>query len=112
MKDLATIEDFLKLDVRVGEIIGAEASPAQKPSYRLEIDFGPEVGQRVSSAAVQEFYGADELLGRKVVAIVNLAPRQVATVMSQVLCLGAVSSDGRVRLLLPESDAHVGDRIA
>lgn len=106
------VEQFGRVDMRVGRIVAAEEFPeARKPSYRLTVDFGP-LGVRRSSAAIRPFYAREELVGRLVVAVVNFPPRQIARFMSEVLVLGAVDEEGRVRLLRPDDGARPGDRIA
>ena len=106
------IEDFKKVEMRVGRVIDVQDFPeARNPSYKLRIDFGP-MGRRASSAAVQPWYRKDELLGRLVVAVTNFPPRQIGPFISEVLCLGAVESDGRVILLRPDEEAELGARIA
>jgi len=107
-----TIGDFQKVEMRVGMIIDVQDFPeARNPSYKLRVDFGP-VGIRTSSAAVQRWYGKEELLGRRVIAVTNFPPRQIGPFMSEVLCLGAVQSDGRVVLLRPDVEGELGARIA
>lgn len=107
-----TVEDFQKVQMRVGRILGVEEFPeARKPSYRLRIDFGPN-GVKQTSAAVRPWYKPDELLGRLVVAVTNFPPRRIAGFQSEVLVLGAVEPDGRVVLLKPDADATLGSRIA
>jgi tRNA-binding protein len=109
---VAEIDDWLKLDIRVGRIAEARELPeARKPSYRLLIDFGP-LGTRQSVAAARTDYpnGAD-LVGRQVVCVFNLPPRRVAGVSSEVLVLAATDADGTLRLLQPDSVAEPGSRI-
>jgi tRNA-binding protein len=111
---MATIafEDFQKVEMRVGRIVEVQEFPeARNPSYKLRIDFGPE-GTRTSSAAVQRWYRKEDLNGRLIVAVTNFPPRQIGPFISEVLCLGAVQSDGRVVLLRPDAEAEVGARIA
>lgn len=110
-KPETTIESLLALDIRVGTVLKVEDSPARKPSYKLTIDFGDPLGERISSAGVKPWYTPDELLGRQVVAVVNFPLRQVATVISEVLCLGAVDAEGRVRLLKPDEAVSDGEGI-
>ena len=109
---LVTFEDFQKVELRVGRIVAADDFPeARSPSYKLRIDFGPH-GLRKSSAAVQPWYRASELVGRAAVAVTNFPPRQIGPFMSEVLCLGAVQSDRRVILLQPDTEGELGARIA
>ncbi|MEE9593116.1 MAG: tRNA-binding protein [Thermoplasmata archaeon] len=107
-----TWEDFERVDMRVGEVVEAEEFPeARKPSYRMRIDFGP-LGVKKSSAAIKAWYTPDDLMGRRVVAVVNFAPKQIANFLSEVLVLGAIREDQRVVLLRPDEGAALGDRIA
>jgi tRNA-binding protein len=104
--------DFEKLDVRVGRIIRAEPFPeARKPAYKLVIDFGPGIGHRTSSAQLTLRYRRESLEGRLVVAVVNLAPRQIGPFRSEVLTLGVPDADGAVILVVPEADVPVGGRM-
>ncbi len=108
----ATIDDFRKIDMRVGRIVAVDDFPeARNPSYKLTIDFGP-LGTRRSSAAVRPWYTKEQLLGRPVVCVMNFPPRRIATFDSEVLTLGAVEKDGRVVLLKPDADAELGSGIA
>ena len=108
-----TLDEFLQVDMRVGRIVAAEPFPeARKPSYRLRIDFGPELGERVSSAQLTVTYPDPALLvGRQVVAVVNFPTRRIAGFASQVLVLGAMGDAGDVRLLQPDPAALEGSRI-
>lgn len=106
------LEDFQKVEMRVGKIVGVEEFPeARHPSYKLRIDFGPH-GVKKSAAAIRRWYEKDELLGRLVVAVTNFPPRQIGPFSSEVLCLGAVQPDGRVIMLGPDSEGELGARIA
>jgi tRNA-binding protein len=108
--DLA-LDDFLKVDMRVGRVVAVEDFPeARKPAWKLTIDFGEELGVKRSSAQITN-YSREELEGRLVVAVVNFPPRQIGPVRSEVLCLGASDSEGRVILLAPDSDVPLGSRI-
>ena len=108
---MATIEDFQKIEMRVGRVLTVEDFPeARNPSYKLTIDFGP-YGTRRSSAAVRQWYEKDDLVGRLVVCVTNFPPRRIATFESEVLTLGAIEADGRVVLLEPDSDAELGSPI-
>jgi len=104
-------DQFLAVDMRVGRITGVRDFPeARKPAWRLEIDFGPEIGVRTSSAQITN-YAREELEGRLIVAVVNFPPRQIGPVRSEVLCLGASDEDGRVILLAPDAEVPLGSRI-
>lgn len=99
------------LDMRVGRVTRAEPNPgARKPTYRLWLDFGP-LGERTSSAQLTTHYSAEELVGRLVVAAVNLGGRRIAGFMSEVLVLGAPDEGGKVVLLQPERAVPLGGRI-
>jgi tRNA-binding protein len=106
-------EDFTRVEMRVGRILSAEPFPeARKPSYRLRIDFGPELGERVSSAQLTVTYpDRASLVGRQVVALVNVPPRRIAGFASEVLVLGAMGEDGEVYLLRPDPESPDGLRI-
>jgi tRNA-binding protein len=106
-----TFDDFLKVDMRVGRVLAVEEFPeARKPAWKLRIDFGPELGERRSSAQITN-YAREELEGRLVVAVVNFPPRQIGPVRSEVLVLGAMRGE-TVILLEPRNGAEPGDRIA
>ena len=108
---MATIEDFEKLDIRVGTIIDAVTfKKAKKPAYKLEIDFGKEIGIKKSSAQITNLYSIDDLNGKQILAVVNFPPRQVADFMSEVLVLGTYSKDG-VILITPDKLAENGDML-
>lgn len=108
---MATIEDFMKLDIRVGEIIRAEEFPkARKPAYKLWVDFGEEIGIKKSSAQITECYKIEELVGKQVLGVVNFPPRQVADFISEVLVLGVYASQGVV-LIQPEQPVQKGERL-
>ncbi len=108
---MAIFDDFMKLDIRVGEIMRAEVlEKARKPAYKLWVDFGPEIGLKQSSAQITECYRADELAGRQVLGVVNFPPRQVADFLSEVLVLGVYAEQGVV-LIQPERPVKKGDRL-
>ena len=103
--------DFDRVDIRVGRIVRADAFPdARKPAYKLQIDFGPEIGVRKSSAQLPAHYRLDELAGRLVLAVVNFPPRQIGPFMSEVLTLGVPDPDGEVVLLHPSRSVPDGGR--
>src|SRR5882757_3817403 len=107
-----TFDDFLKIDVRVGRIVEVMPFPAaRKPAYQLEVDFGPDIGRRRSSAQLTQRYTAEELLGRQVLAVVNFPPRQIATFFSEVLVLGVPDADGNVVLVEPQAEVPLGGRL-
>jgi tRNA-binding protein len=104
--------DFEKVDMRVGRIVAVDEFPeARKPAWKLRIDFGPEIGEKRSSAQITS-YPREELVGRLVVGVVNFPPRQIGPVRSEVLVLGAVADDHPVLLLEPDVGSQPGDRIA
>lgn len=105
-------DDFMRVDVRVGEVIRAEPFPeARRPAYKLTIDFGPDVGVKRSSAQITRHYTTDELSGRKVAAVVNFPPRQIGPFMSEVLTLGFPDADGEVVLVGVDRDVPNGGRL-
>lgn len=107
-----SFDDFLKVDVRVGQITRAEPFPeARKPAIKLWVDFGPEIGEKKSSAQITRHYTVDDLPGRKVIAVVNFPPRQIGPVMSEVLVLGVPDEAGEVVLLVPDKDVPIGGRL-
>lgn len=109
---MATIDDFERIDMRVGRVLHVRDFPeARRPAWRLEIDFGPEVGVKHSSAQITH-YAREALEGRLVVGVVNLPPRRIAGFLSEVLVLGALDEEKDVVLLRPDEDVAPGDRIA
>jgi tRNA-binding protein len=105
-------EQFEAVDMRVGRVVGVEDFPeARVPAWKLEIDFGPEIGRKRSSAQVTN-YARDQLEGRLVVAVVNFPPKRIGPFTSEVLVLGAIDDGKGVILLRPDEDVKLGDRIA
>ncbi len=105
-------EDFEKVDVRVGRVTGTEPFPeARKPSIKLTVDFGPEVGTRRTSAQLTAHYEPEGLVGRQVVAVVNFPPKRIAGFKSEVLVLGVPDESGEVVLLSPDQDVPPGGRM-
>jgi tRNA-binding protein len=105
-------DDFLRVDVRVGTIVAADAFPeARKPAFKLTIDFGPAIGQRKSSAQITEHYALDALIGRQVAAVVNFPTRQIGKFMSEVLTLGFPDANGHVVLFAPDKSVPNGARL-
>jgi tRNA-binding protein len=105
------VEAFAALDLRVGRIVRAEPNArARKPSYKLWIDFGP-LGEKTSSAQLRDLYSEDELVGRRIIAAVNLGSRNIAGFMSEVLVLGLPSEQGEVVLLSVEREVPLGGRV-
>jgi tRNA-binding protein len=109
---VATIEEFQRIDMRVGRVLSVADFPeARSPAWKLEIDFGPEVGIKRSSAQITH-YPRESLMGRLVVGVVNFPPRRIAGFNSEVLLLGALDDEKGVVLLRPDEDVEPGDRIA
>ncbi|OYW30527.1 MAG: tRNA-binding protein [Caulobacter sp. 12-67-6] len=107
-----TYDDFDKVDIRIGTVTAAEAFPeARKPAYKLTIDFGPLIGIKRSSAQVTKHYALDDLVGRRIAAVVNFPPRQIGPVMSEVLCLGFPDAEGEVVLVSIDRDAPDGGKL-
>jgi tRNA-binding protein len=107
-----TYDDFAKVDIRVGRIVRTEPFPeARKPAIKLWVDFGPEIGEKRSSAQLTRHYTPQGLLGRLVMGVVNFPPRQIGKVMSEVLVLGVPDAEGEVVLLAPDQDVPLGGRM-
>ena len=107
-----SFDDFLKVDIRVGEIRRAEPYPeARQPAIKLWVDFGPEIRERKTSAQITKHYSVEELPGSKVLGVVNFPPKQIGKFMSEVLVLGVPDEDGEVVLLKPDKDVPLGGRM-
>ena len=108
---MASFDDFLKLDIRVGTIVSAKNfEKARKPAYQLEVDMGQELGIKRSSAQITDHYRPEELIGRQVLAVVNFPPRQIANFFSEILILGTYS-EGGVVLIRPDKPVKNGDKL-
>lgn len=107
-----TYDDFLQVDIRVGRVTRAEPYPeARKPAIKLWIDFGPEIGEKRSSAQITAHYEPEALVGKQVMAVVNFPPRQIGRFMSEVLVLGVSDADGGVVLIGPDLPVPTGGRM-
>ena len=108
---MANLDDFLKLDIRVGTIVSAKNfEKARKPAYQLEVDMGEELGIKRSSAQITDHYSPEELVGKQVLAVVNFPPRQIANFFSEILVLGTYS-EGGVVLIRPDKPVKNGDKL-
>jgi tRNA-binding protein len=107
-----TWDDFIRVELRVGRVLAAEPFPeARKPAYKLQVDFGPEIGIRKSSAQITALYSPEDLVGRLVVAVVNFPRKQIGPFMSECLVTGFHNADGHVALCIPEQDVPLGSRL-
>ncbi len=105
-------DEFLKVNIRAGRVVRAEPFPeARKPALKLWIDFGPEIGERKSSAQITVHYTPEDLLGRLVMAVVNFPPRQIGPFRSEVLVLGFADAEGAIVLARPDKDVAPGERM-
>lgn len=107
-----SFDEFLRVELRVGRIVSARAFPeARKPAYVLQVDFGPELGLRKSSAQITEHYQPEALIGRLVVAVINFPPKQIGPLRSECLVTGFHDAAGAVRLCVPDGDVPLGTRL-
>lgn len=112
MSQTISWDDFEKVDIRTGTIIATEPFPeARKPAFKMRIDFGPDIGEKKSSAQITEHYTLEELVGRQVLAVVNFPPRQIGPFMSEVLTLGFMDEQGAVVLASVDKSVPNGSRL-
>ncbi len=110
--DTIEFSQFLDVEIRVGNVVRAEPYPeARVPAIKLWIDFGPEIGEKKTSAQITKHYDAETISGRMVLAVVNFPPRQIGRFMSEVLVLGVPDENGDTVLLRPDTDTPVGGRV-
>jgi len=107
-----TFDEFLKVYIRVGTVVRAEPYPeARQPAIKLWVDFGPEIGERRTSAQITRHYDPDSIVGKQVVAVTNFPPKQIGKFMSEILVLGVPDEDGEVVLLAPDRKVPDGGRM-
>jgi tRNA-binding protein len=107
-----SFEDFLAVDIRAGTVTKAEPFPeARKPAYKLTVDFGPDIGVKVSSAQITSLYSLEELVGRQVLAVVNFPTKKIGPFTSEVLVLGLGNDDGDISLIRPDHPVPDGSRM-
>lgn len=110
--DNISFDDFMKVDIRTGRVIKAEAFPeARKPAIKMWVDFGGDIGVRKTSAQVTVHYTPESLIGRQVMAVVNFPPRQIGPFMSEILVLGVPDADGAIVLVTPDLETPIGGRM-
>ncbi|HWY60489.1 MAG TPA: hypothetical protein VNW15_01175 [Rhizomicrobium sp.] len=110
MKDTTSFEHFEALDIRVGKITNVEDAQTKKPTYRITVDFGPEIGTKVSCGAYRN-YAKDELIGKQVVAVINLGIKQMGPEKSEILILGVQNEHGQTVYLTPQAEVALGAHI-
>lgn len=107
-----TFDDFMKVDIRVGEIVAVDEFPeARRPAFKLQVNLGPEIGIKKTSAQITQNYSMDELVGRRVLAVVNFPPKQIGKYMSEILVLGVPDETDNVVLIRPDKDTPLGGRL-
>ncbi len=107
-----TWDDFSRVELRVGRVVAAEVfSQARKPAYKLQVDFGPGIGVKKSSAQITQLYTPQDLVGRLVVAVVNFPPKQIGPLMSECLVTGFHDAEGHVALCVPDAEVPLGTRL-
>ena len=110
--DNISFDDFMKVDIRTGRVIKAEAFPeARKPAIKMWVDFGGDIGVRKTSAQVTVHYTPESLIGLQVLAVVNFPPRQIGPFMSEILVLGVPDADGAIVLVTPDLETPIGGRM-
>ena len=110
--DTIGFDDFLRIELRVGRVLSAEVfTQARKPAYILQVDFGPELGVRKSSAQITDHYRPETLVGRLVVAVINFPPKHLGPLLSACLVTGFHDADGKVALCVPDRDVPLGTRL-
>lgn len=110
---MATFEDFEKVEIRVGRIVSVEDFPeARKPMYKMQIDFGPELGTKQSCGQYTQNYTKEELMNRLVLGVTNFPPRQIGPVTSEVLTVGVTDARGNAVLVEPEREVELGERLS
>ena len=110
MKSQADYSSFEALDIRIGKILKVEDSLSKKPTYKITVDFGPEVGTKVSCGAYRN-YSKDELIGKYIVGVVNFAPKKMGPEVSEVLILGVANENHEVIYLTPQSGVALGEKV-
>jgi tRNA-binding protein len=111
--DLIQWDDFARVELRVGTIVSVNDFPeARKPAYQIQVDFGPEIGVKQSSAQITALYSKEELLGRQILGVVNFPPRQIGPFRSEVLITGFYREDGSVVLAVPDQQVPCGAKLA
>jgi tRNA-binding protein len=107
-----SFDDFLKIDIRVGTVVRAEPYPeARRPAIKLWVDFGPDIGEKKTSAQITKHYTTDTLVGRQVAAVINFPDKQIGKFMSEILVIGFPDEDGEVVLLRPDHIVPNGGRL-